>query len=155
MASVIAETRLQAIDDFRFEAPPGNGRFLSQPTMKLLRQPQTDHPMSRPPLHQGKASNASPKGNPDNQVGNGGKGDGHGDTTGQTWNANLLARFNDGPLMNGEMCLEPLSALGKINGRQAVTGRSPAFADQQTGFDLRAASARSDTLLIMCRAECT
>ena len=84
-------------------APPGNGRFLSQPTMKLLRQPQTDHPMSRPPLHQGKASNASPKGNPDNQAGNGGKGDGHGDTTGQTWNANLLARFNDGPLMNGEM----------------------------------------------------
>ena len=56
MASVIAETRLQATDDFRFEAPPGNGRFLSQPTMKLLRQPQTDHPMSRPPLHQGKAS---------------------------------------------------------------------------------------------------
>jgi hypothetical protein len=80
MASVIAETRLQATDDFRFEAPPGNGRFLSQPTMKLLRQPQTDHPMSRPPLHQGKASNASPKGNPDNQAGNGGKGDGHGDT---------------------------------------------------------------------------
>jgi hypothetical protein len=109
MASVIAETRLQATDDFRFEAPPGNGRFLSQPTMKLLRQPQTDHPMSRPPLHQGKASNASPKGNPDNQAGNGGKGDGHGDTTGQTWNA----------------------------------------------IDLRAASARSDTLLIMCRAECT
>ena len=118
MASVIAETRLQATDDFRFEAPPGNGRFLSQPTMKLLRQPQTDHPMSRPPLHQGKASNASPKGNPDNQAGNGGKGDdGHGDTTGQTWNANLLARFNDGPLMNGEMCLESLSALGRINGR--------------------------------------
>jgi hypothetical protein len=78
---------------------------------------------TRPPLHQGKASNASPKGNPDNQAGNGGKGDGHGDTTGQTWNANLLARFNDGPLMNGEMCLEPLSALGRINGRQAVTGR--------------------------------
>src|SRR5260370_38511822 len=82
-----AETRLQAIDDFRFEAPPGNGRFLSQPTMKLLRQPQTDHPMSRPPLHQGKASNASPKGNPDNQAGKGGKGHGHGATTGQTWNA--------------------------------------------------------------------
>ena len=49
----------------------------------------------------------------------------------------LSARFNDGPLMNGEMCLEPLSALGRINGRQAVTGRSPAFADQQRGFDFK------------------
>jgi hypothetical protein len=32
--------------------------------------------MSRPPLHQGKASDDRSKGNPDNQAGNGGKGDG-------------------------------------------------------------------------------
>jgi hypothetical protein len=72
----LAEARLQATDDFRFEAPLGNGRFLSQPTMKLLGQSQTDHPMSRPPFRQGKASDGCSKGDPDNQSGNGGKGDG-------------------------------------------------------------------------------
>jgi hypothetical protein len=72
----LAEARLQATDDFRFEAPLGNGRFLSQPTMKLLGQSQTDHPMSRPPFRQGKASDGRSKGDPDNQAGNGGKGDG-------------------------------------------------------------------------------
>jgi hypothetical protein len=72
----LAEARLQATDDFRFKAPLGNGRFLSQPTMKLLGQSQTDHPMSRPPFRQGKASDGCSKGDPDNQSGNGGKGDG-------------------------------------------------------------------------------
>ena len=65
---------MQATDDFRFEAPLGNGRFLSQPTMKLFGQPQTDHPMSRPALHQGKASDDRSNGDPDNQADNGGNG---------------------------------------------------------------------------------
>jgi hypothetical protein len=92
---------LQTSDDFRFEAPPGNGCFLSQPTMEFFRQAKANNPMSRPPLHQGKASDNSPNHQANNQSDNGGNGDGHGDTTGQTWNANLLARFNDGPSMNG------------------------------------------------------
>jgi len=76
----LAEARLQATDDFRFKAPLGNGRFLSQPTMKLLRQPKADHPMSRPPLRQGKAIDGCSKHQANDQSGNGGKGDGHGDT---------------------------------------------------------------------------
>jgi hypothetical protein len=72
----LAEARLQATDDFRFEAPLGNGGFLSQPTMKLSRQSNTDHPTPRPPFRQGKASDGCSKGDPDNQAGNGGKGDG-------------------------------------------------------------------------------
>jgi hypothetical protein len=44
--------------------------------MKLLGQSQTDHPMSRPPFRQGKASDGRSKGDPDNQASNGGKGDG-------------------------------------------------------------------------------
>src|SRR4029453_7661413 len=76
----LAEARLQATDDFRFEAPLGNGSFLSQPTMKLLRQPKADHPMSRPPLRQGKASDGCSKHQANDQSGNGGNGDGHGDT---------------------------------------------------------------------------
>jgi hypothetical protein len=79
IASVIAEARLQATDDFRFEAPPGNGRFLSQPMMEVLGQPQTDHPTPRA-LHQRKASDNSPNHQANNQSGNGGNGDGHGDT---------------------------------------------------------------------------
>jgi len=49
----LAEARLQATDDLGFEAPLGNGRFLSQPTMKFFGQSQTDQPMSRPPFRQG------------------------------------------------------------------------------------------------------
>jgi hypothetical protein len=73
------EARLQTSDDFRFEAPPGNGCFLSQPMMELFRQPQTDHPTPRA-LHQRKASANRSKGKANNQSGNGGNGDGHGDT---------------------------------------------------------------------------
>jgi hypothetical protein len=76
----LAEAPLQATDDFRFEAPLGNGRFLSQPTMKLLGQSQTDHPMSRPPFRQGKAGDGRSKHQANDQSGNGGNGDGHGDT---------------------------------------------------------------------------
>jgi hypothetical protein len=71
---------LQATDDFRFEAPLGNGRFLSQPTMKLFWQPKANHPMSRPPFRQGKASDGCSKGDPDNQADQGRNRDGHGDT---------------------------------------------------------------------------
>jgi hypothetical protein len=39
-------------------------RFLSQPTMKLFRKANTDHPMSRPPLHHGEASDSRSKGDP-------------------------------------------------------------------------------------------
>jgi hypothetical protein len=70
----LAETRLQATDDFCFEGPPGNGRFLSQPTMKLLRQANADHPTPRA-FHQRKASDDRSKGNPDNQATNGGNGE--------------------------------------------------------------------------------
>jgi hypothetical protein len=55
-------------------------RFLSQPTMKLFGQPQTDHPTPRA-FRQNKASDDRSKGNPDNQASNGSKSDGHGDTT--------------------------------------------------------------------------
>jgi hypothetical protein len=72
---------LQATDDFRFEAAHMIRRFLSQPTMKLFRKANADHPMSRPPLHHGEASDTRSKGDPDNQADNGGNGDGHGDTT--------------------------------------------------------------------------
>ena len=49
--------------------------FLSQPTMKLLRKANADHPTPGVFLPR-KASDNSPKGNPDNQSANGGKGDG-------------------------------------------------------------------------------
>jgi hypothetical protein len=81
------EARLQATDDFRFEAALGNGRFLSQPTMKLLRQAKANYPMSRPPFRQRKASDGRSKGNPDNQSDNGGNRDGHGDTPPQENNS--------------------------------------------------------------------
>jgi hypothetical protein len=68
----LAEARLQATDDFRFEAPLGNGGFLSQPTMEFFRQAKANYPMSRPR----KAGDGCSKGDPDNQAGNGGKGDG-------------------------------------------------------------------------------
>jgi hypothetical protein len=74
----LAEARLQTSDDFRFEAPPGNGCFLSQPMMKLLRQANADHPTPRA-LYQGKTSANRSKGKANNQSGNGGNGDGHGD----------------------------------------------------------------------------
>src|SRR5258707_12888316 len=51
IASVIAEARLQAIDDFRFVAPLGNGRFLSQPTMKLFGEPTAYRPPPTPSHH--------------------------------------------------------------------------------------------------------
>jgi hypothetical protein len=54
--------------------------FLSQATMKLPRQANADHPMSQLAFHQDKASDNSPNDDPDNQAGNGDKGDGHGDT---------------------------------------------------------------------------
>jgi hypothetical protein len=72
------EARLQAIDDFCFEAALSNGRFLSQPTMKLFGQPKADRPPPRA-FHQRKASRS--KGKADNQSDNSGNGDGHGDTT--------------------------------------------------------------------------
>ena len=75
----LLEARLQATDDFRFEAPPGNGRFLSQPMMEVLGQPQIDHPTPRA-LYQGKGSANRSKGKADNQASNSGNGDGHGDT---------------------------------------------------------------------------
>jgi hypothetical protein len=75
----LAEARLQTSDDFRFEAPPGNGCFLSQPMMEVLGQPKADHPTPRA-LYQGKASAKRSKGKADNQSDNGGNGDAHGDT---------------------------------------------------------------------------
>jgi hypothetical protein len=54
-------------------------RFLSQATMKLLRQAKADHPTPGP-SHQRKASDDRSKGDPDHQSDNGGNRDGHGDT---------------------------------------------------------------------------
>jgi hypothetical protein len=71
---------LQATDDFRFEAAHMIRRFLSQPTMELFGQSQIDHPMSLPPLRQGKASDGRSKHQANDQSGNGGNGDGHGST---------------------------------------------------------------------------
>jgi hypothetical protein len=62
-----------------FEAAPGNGRFFSQPTMKLLGQANADHPTPGV-FHPRKASDGRSKRDPDNQSGHSGKGDGHGDT---------------------------------------------------------------------------
>ena len=73
----LLEARLQAIDDFRFEAPPSNGRFLSQPTMKLFGQAKADRPPPRA-FHQRKASRS--KGKADNQSDNDCNRDAHGDT---------------------------------------------------------------------------
>jgi hypothetical protein len=81
MASVIAETCLQAIDDFSLEAAHVIRGFISQATMKLPRKANADHPMSQLAFHQDKASENSPNDDPDNQASNGNKGDGHGDTT--------------------------------------------------------------------------
>jgi hypothetical protein len=76
----LAEARPQASDDLRFEAAHVIRRFLSQPTMKLLRKANADYPTPGA-LHPRKASDGRSKGDPDNQAGHGGKGDGHGDTT--------------------------------------------------------------------------
>jgi hypothetical protein len=75
----MAEARLQATDDLGFEAAHMIRRFLSQPTMEFFRQAKANNPMSRPPFHQGKASDNRSNGDPDNQAG-GNNGDGHGDT---------------------------------------------------------------------------
>jgi hypothetical protein len=75
----LLKAHLQAGDDFRFEAPPGNGRFLSQPMMEFFRQPKADHPTPRA-IYQGKGSANRSKGKADNQASNSGNGDGHGDT---------------------------------------------------------------------------
>jgi hypothetical protein len=75
----LAEGRLQAIDDLRFKAPLGNGRFLSQPTMEFFGQPKADHPTPRA-FHQDKASDGCSKHQANDQSGNGSKRDGHGDT---------------------------------------------------------------------------
>jgi hypothetical protein len=76
----MAEARLQATDDLGFEAAHMIRRFLSQPTMEFFRQAKANNPMSRPPFHQGKASDNRSNGDPDNQAGNGNNDDGHGDT---------------------------------------------------------------------------
>jgi hypothetical protein len=55
-------------------------RFLSQPTMKLLRQANADHPTPRA-FHQHKASDDRSKHQANDQASNGSKRDGHGDTT--------------------------------------------------------------------------
>ena len=54
-------------------------RFLSQPTMKLFGQAKADHPTPRA-LHQGKTSDSRSKHQANDQSGNGGNGDGHGNT---------------------------------------------------------------------------
>jgi hypothetical protein len=79
MRSLIAEARLQAIDDFRFEAAHVIRRFLSQPTMKLLRQANADHPTPGA-FHQRKASASHSNHQANDQSDNGGNRDGHGDT---------------------------------------------------------------------------
>jgi hypothetical protein len=76
----LAEARLQATDDLRFEAPLGNGRFLSQPTMEFSRQANADHPISRPPFRQDNASDNRSYSEADHETSDNGKGDGHGDT---------------------------------------------------------------------------
>jgi hypothetical protein len=76
----LLEARLQAIDDLRFEAALSNGRFLSQPTMKLFGQAKANYPMSRPPLRQRKASDNRSYRQADDQSNNGGNRDAHGDT---------------------------------------------------------------------------
>jgi hypothetical protein len=77
------EARLQATDDFRFEAPPGNGRLLSQATMKLFGQAKTNNPMSRPSFHQDKASDDRSYRQADDETSDNGNRDGldgyHGD----------------------------------------------------------------------------
>jgi hypothetical protein len=78
MASVIAEIRLQAIDDFRFEAAHMIRRFLAKATMKLLRQANADHPTPGV-LHQGKASDNYSNRQANDEADQ--KGDAHGDTT--------------------------------------------------------------------------
>jgi hypothetical protein len=79
------EARLQSIDDFRFEAAHVIRGFLSQATMKLLRQANADNPMSRPPLHQDKASDNRSYRQADDETSDNGNCDGlnvhHGDTT--------------------------------------------------------------------------
>ena len=77
----MAEARLQATDDLGFEAAHMIRRFLSQPTMEFFRQAKANNPMSRPPFHQGKASDNRSNSDPDNQAGNGNNDDGHGDKT--------------------------------------------------------------------------
>jgi hypothetical protein len=76
----LAEARLQATEHLGFEAAHMIRRLLSQPTMEFFGQPQTDHPMSRPSLRQGKPSDGRSKHQANDQSGNGGNGDGHGDT---------------------------------------------------------------------------
>jgi hypothetical protein len=61
------------------QVPHMVGCGFHQPTLKLFGQANADHPTPGA-LHQGKASDDRSKGDPDNQ-GNGGNGDGHGDTT--------------------------------------------------------------------------
>jgi hypothetical protein len=75
----LVEASLQAIDDLGFETAHVIRSFVSQATMKFFRKANADHPTPGV-LHPPKASDASPNGDPDNQSGHGGKGDGHGDT---------------------------------------------------------------------------
>jgi hypothetical protein len=70
---------LQATDHLGFETAHVIRSFVSQATMKFFRKANADHPTPGV-LHPPKASDASPNGDPDNQSGHGGKGDGHGDT---------------------------------------------------------------------------
>src|SRR5207245_69304 len=77
--SLILEARLQASNHFRFEAPSGNGRFFSQPTIEFFRQAKADHPTPRA-FHQRKASDNYSNRQANDEADNDGKGDGHGDT---------------------------------------------------------------------------
>jgi hypothetical protein len=80
----MAEARLQAIDDFRFETAHMIRCFFSQATMKLLGQSKTNNPMSRPSFHQNKASDNRSYRQADDETSDDGNRDGlnvhHGDT---------------------------------------------------------------------------
>src|SRR5262245_3931645 len=77
--SLIAEARLQATEHFRFEAAHMIPRFFAEPTMKLLRQSNADHPTPGM-LHQGKASDNGSGHEAENQSDEGGNCGAHGDT---------------------------------------------------------------------------
>src|SRR5262249_36357665 len=75
----LAEARLQAIDDFRFEAAHMIRRFFAQATMKLFGQANTDHPTPGV-LHQRKASDNYSSHQAENHSDEGGNCGAHGDT---------------------------------------------------------------------------
>jgi hypothetical protein len=77
MASVIAETCLQAIDDLGFEAAHVIRRFIAEPAVEFFGQANADHPR---PVHQGKASDDGSGREAENQSDEGGNCGAHGNT---------------------------------------------------------------------------